>query len=50
MIDTKEMLKKDINRMIVENRNNLNSKEIVELMEELLIIYQSELEIFGEVK
>jgi hypothetical protein len=50
MIDTKEMLKKDINRMIVENRSNLTSKEIVELMEELLIMYQSELEIFGEVK
>jgi len=50
MINTKEMLKKDINRIIVENRSNLTSKEIIELMEELLIMYQSELEIFGEVK
>ena len=50
MIDTKEMLKQDINRLIIDNRNNLTSKEIIEVMEEMLIMYQSELEIFGEVK
>ena len=47
---TKDILKEDINRLIVENRSNLTSKDIIELMEEMLIMYQSELEIFGEVK
>jgi len=50
MKTTKEMLKEDINRMIVDNRSDLTNKEIIELMEELLIMYQSELEILGEIK
>lgn len=50
MKTTKEMLKEDINRLIVDNRSSLTSKEIVEVMEEMLIIYQSELEVFGEIK
>jgi hypothetical protein len=41
---------RDINKIIVENRDFLTSKEIIQIMEHLVEVYKSELEVFGEVK